>query len=68
MGRGKDACGLLAGKPEGKSHLEVLGVNGRIVLRLILIMRDGNLHWGDMARDENMCPNVVNVVMNFRVP
>jgi hypothetical protein len=43
MGRGKNACRLLTGKPEGKSHLEELGVDGRIVLRLILTKRDGSL-------------------------
>jgi hypothetical protein len=56
------------GKTKGKKHLEELDVDGRIVLRLILIKRDGNLDWGDTARDENMYPTVVNAVMNLRVP
>jgi hypothetical protein len=67
MGRRKDACRILAGKPEGNSHLEELGVGGRIVLRLISINRDGSLDCGDMARDGNMYPTAVNAVMNLRV-
>jgi hypothetical protein len=66
MGRRKDAFMILAGKPEGISHLEELGVDGGIVLRLILINQDGSVDWGDMARDGNMYPTVVNAVMNLR--
>jgi hypothetical protein len=54
MGRRKGACRILAGKPEGNSHLEELGVEGGIVLRLISINRDGSLDCGAMARDVNI--------------
>jgi hypothetical protein len=33
MGEMRNAFKILVGKPEGKNHLEDLGVDGRIVLR-----------------------------------
>jgi hypothetical protein len=54
VGRRMDICRRLAGKPEGKNYLEELGVDGEIILRLILIKRDGVLDWGDVARDGKM--------------
>jgi hypothetical protein len=30
MGEGRNVCGVLVGKPEGKNHLEDQGVDGRI--------------------------------------
>jgi hypothetical protein len=32
MGEKRGACRILVGKPEGKSHLENTGVDGRIML------------------------------------
>jgi hypothetical protein len=55
------------GKPEGKNYVEKLSVDGRIVLRLILIKRDEVLDWGDTARDGKMYMTLVNTVMNVCV-
>ena len=35
MGEGRSAYGCLVGRPDGKNHFEDLGVDGRIILRLI---------------------------------
>jgi hypothetical protein len=32
MGEMRNACKVLVGKPEGKDHLEDLGVDGRIII------------------------------------
>ena len=58
MERRKAAWRILAGKPEGYSHLEELGVDGGIVLRLILRKRNGTLDLGDMVWDGNMYPTL----------
>jgi hypothetical protein len=36
MGESRDVYRVLVGKPEGKSHLEETGIDGRILLRRIL--------------------------------
>jgi hypothetical protein len=36
IGDMKNTYKFLVGKPEGKNHLESLGVNGRIILKWIL--------------------------------
>jgi hypothetical protein len=33
------------GKPEGKSHLEDLGVDGKVKLKWILMKGDGGMDW-----------------------
>ena len=35
MGKRRNVCKVLMGKPEGKNHLEDPGVGGRIILRWI---------------------------------
>ena len=39
----RDACRVLVGKPEGKSHLEELGADGSIMLKWILKNRGGGI-------------------------
>jgi hypothetical protein len=39
------------GKPEGKKALEYLGVNGRIMLKLIFLKVGGGLYWIGLAQD-----------------
>jgi hypothetical protein len=33
VGEDRSVCRVLVGKPEGKAHLEELGVDGRIILK-----------------------------------
>jgi hypothetical protein len=35
-GERRGACGVLVGKPDGKNHLEDLGVDGRIVYTIMV--------------------------------
>jgi hypothetical protein len=41
MGERRDSYRALVGKPEGRSHLEDPGVDGRIILKWIFEMFDG---------------------------
>jgi hypothetical protein len=44
MQKKRNACRVLVGKPEGKTSLEDLGVDGRMLLKWILIrMGEGGL-------------------------
>jgi hypothetical protein len=40
-GEMRNMCKILVGKPEGRNHLEDLGVDGRIILKWILKNRLG---------------------------
>jgi hypothetical protein len=41
----------LAGKPEGKNHLEDAGIDGRIILECILNKREEDVDWICLAQD-----------------
>jgi hypothetical protein len=43
-GENRNACRLLARKPEGKSYLKYLTTNGRVILKMAL----GELEWEGM--------------------
>ena len=50
-----------------RDHLEVPGVDGRIILIWIFRKWDvGGLDWIEMAQDRNRWRALVNVVMNLR--
>jgi hypothetical protein len=47
-------------------HLEESGVDGRIMLRLIFEMWDGEgMDWIDLAQDIDRCQTVVNAGINL---
>jgi hypothetical protein len=48
-------------------HLEVQGVDGRIILKWIFKKWDGGMDWIDMAQDRDRWRADVNAVMNLRV-
>jgi hypothetical protein len=51
-----------------KDHLEDLGVNGKTILKWILVKLGGNVDWMHFAQDRDSSRFVVNTVMNLRVP
>jgi len=51
-----------------RNHLEDLGVDGRIILRLIFRKWDGGTDWIDVVQDRDRWRALVNAVMNLRVP
>jgi hypothetical protein len=42
---------VLVGKPEEKGTLRILGVDGRIILTLILKQQNGGMNWTGVAQD-----------------
>jgi hypothetical protein len=44
------------------------GVNGRIILKLILKNRLGDMYWIDLGENRDRWRAVVNAAMNLRVP
>jgi hypothetical protein len=39
------------GNPRGRGHLEDIGVDGRIILKVIFNKLDGDMDWIDLAQD-----------------
>jgi hypothetical protein len=60
-------AGFWWGDLRESDHLEDLGVNGTIVLNLILKDWDGDMDWIDLAQDRDRRRALVNAVMNLRV-
>ena len=48
MEESRDAYTVLVGKPEGRRHLEELGVDGRMILKWIFEKWDGGMEWIDV--------------------
>jgi hypothetical protein len=50
--------------------MDVLGVDGRIILKWIVLKLDGwaGMDWIDLAQSRDRCRAVLNTVMNFHVP
>jgi hypothetical protein len=51
---------------EGRQHSEDLGVDEKIIMKLILGWKD--VDWINLAQDRDPWRAVVNTVMNFLVP
>jgi hypothetical protein len=52
---------------KGRDHMEDLGVDGRITLYLREIGLKG-VNWSHLAQDRDPCRDLVNIVMNLRIP
>jgi hypothetical protein len=55
------------GKPEGESHSEDQGVDGRMESKCILGRWLGGADWIRLAQDRDRWRDDVNAVMNLRV-
>jgi hypothetical protein len=53
---------ILVGKPAGNSHLEYIGIDGRIILKKSV---GECVEWIDLAKGRDKRWAVVNTVMNF---
>ena len=50
-----------------RDHLEYLGADGKIILKLIFKKWDGGTDWIDLAQDRDRWRTLVDAVMNLRV-
>jgi hypothetical protein len=50
-----------------RNHLEDIGVDGRVILKLIKKW-GGGIYWIDLSEDRERWRAVLNAVMNLRVP
>ena len=48
-------------------HLRGPGVDGRIILKLIIVKKDGSTNWIDLAQDRDSWRAVVTALKNVRV-
>ena len=51
-----------------RDHLEVLSVDGRIILKYTFIKWEGGMDWIDLVQDTNRWRALVNVATNLSVP
>ena len=65
----RGACRVLVGKPEGKRQLGRLGCKWEDNIKMDLQeVGCGGMDWIDVAQDKDMWRELVNAVMNLRVP
>jgi hypothetical protein len=57
----------VVGKPDGRNHLEDLGLDGRVLLKWIFKHWNVSIDWIDLAQDRNRWRSVVKVAMNLRI-
>jgi hypothetical protein len=49
-------------------HLEDRGIDGTVILKWIFKKWDGDVDWIELAQDGDRLRDLVNAVMNLRVP
>ena len=60
--------GFLQGNLKERDHLEDPGIDGRIILRWIFRMWDGDMDWIDLSQESDRWWVLVSAVMNVWVP
>jgi hypothetical protein len=50
-----------------RNHLEVPGIDGKVILKLVFKTWNGGKDWIDLAPDRGRWRSVVNVAKNLRV-
>jgi hypothetical protein len=68
MGRGEVHTRFWWGDLREDDHLGVPGVDGRIISKWIFKKWDGGMDWIKLAQDKDGWRDLVNEVMNLRVP
>ena len=68
MGDRRSAFRDLMGRPERKSHVVDLDVDGRKMLKFIFKKLGGVMDWIELAQDRDRWTAPVNAVMDFWVP
>jgi len=68
MGERRGVYGVLVGKPEGKSHLEDPGLDGKLILKCTFRKYDGGMDCNDLAQKRDRWRDLVNAVMIVLVP
>jgi hypothetical protein len=68
MGKKEVHTGFWWGDLREGDHLRDPGVDGRIILQWALKKWDWGMDWFELARDRNRWRDLVNAVMNLRVP
>ena len=61
-------AGLWLGNLRERGYFEDLGINRKVTLKWIFKQKDGGLRWIDTVEDNVKWRDVVNEVMNLRVP
>ena len=64
----RGACRVSLEELRVRYDLKDIGVDGRIILKLILRIKDGGVDCIDIAQDREKWRAVVNAVVNFQVP
>ena len=67
-GRGEKYTGFGGENLKERGHLEETGVDGRIILKLILRKWDGDVDRIDPTQDRGRWRALVNAVLNLRIP